>query len=149
VRRFLGKFSFLAIVLLVVGFAYFTYAISKPVDRAQKDVLVRGTIRPTAALLPDAPFLRYAALYGGTPDAGPLLDDMLAEEDNSFQLRADEGDGTRFYVLTRIETAREELWCETIELPAVRYDDEDEWVAAATREPLPPVAISVGRQTRC
>jgi hypothetical protein len=149
VRRFLSKFSFLAAVLLVVGFAYFTYLISKPVTSAEKDVLVRGTVRPAAVLLPDAPFIRYVALYRGKPtgsdDTGTLIDDVQTSEDGSFQLRADEDDGTQFYVLARLETAREEFWCRILELPPLRHGDERAWVEQATERPLAPVRISVGR----
>ena len=150
-RRFLGKFSFLFVILLVAAFAYGTYAITKPVTRAEKDALVHGTLRPAAALLPDAPFVRYVALHRGRPAgaAGSLVDDVVAAEDGAFELRADAVDGTRFYVLGRIETAREELWCETVELPLVRHDDEREWVESATQKPLGPVRITVDRSTRC
>ena len=47
-----------------------------------------------------------------------------------------------------IETAREELWCETVALPPVRHV-EDRWVEQATGQPLEPVRITVDRGTRC
>jgi hypothetical protein len=153
VRRFLGKFSFLAAILLVAGFAYFTYAITKPVTSVQKPTLVRGTVRPAAALGPDAPFVRYVALHPGRPSAAGVpehpLDDQVTADDGTFELRADEIDGTRFYLLARIETAREEFWCEIIELPPVRFREHGTWVEAATQAPLEPVRVTVDRSRRC
>ena len=151
VRRFLGRFSFLSAILLIVGFVYFTYRISKPVSSAQKAVLVHGTVRPAATLGPDAPFIRYVALRRGTPsaDAEHPLDDAQTGDDGSFELSADAGDGTRFSVLARIETAREELWCEIVELPPAELTTDETWVEAATQKPLAPLRITVDRRTRC
>ena len=152
-RRFLGKFSFLTALALVAGFVYLSAVLSDPVDRVQKDVLVRGTIRPAAALRPDAPFIRYVAVHAGSPSVDDAnvqspVDDAQTSPDGAFELVADELDGTRFLLLARIETAREELWCETVELPPVRHV-EDGWVAQATGRPLEPVRITVDRATRC
>ena len=152
-RRFLGRFSFLSAILLVAAFVYLSYAISKPVTSVQKPVLVRGTVRPAAALRLDAPFVRYVALHPGRPSAAGVpelpLDDQLTADNGAFELHADESDGTRFYVLARIETAREELWCETIALPPVRLRENGTWVEAATQEPLELVRITVDRSRRC
>jgi hypothetical protein len=153
VRRFLRQFSFLSAVALVAGFVYLSAVLSDPVDRVQKDPLVRGTIHPAAALRPDAPFLRYVAVHAGSPTVDDALvqspvDETQTAADGDFELVADERDGTRFLLLARIETAREELWCETVELPLVRHV-EDGWVEQATGRPLEPVRISVDRGTRC
>ena len=152
-RRFLRQFSFLSAVALVAGFVYLSAVLSDPVDRVQKDPLVRGTIHPAAALRPDAPFLRYVAVHAGSPTVDDALvqspvDETQTASDGDFELVADERDGTRFLLLARIETAREELWCETVELPLVRHV-EDGWVEQATGRPLEPVRISVDRGTRC
>ena len=152
-RRFLGKFSFLIAVAMVAGFVYLSAVLSDPVDRVEKDVLVRGTIRPAAALRPDAPFLRYVAVHAGSPTVDVALiqspvDDTQTSADGGFELVADVRDGTRFLLLARIETAREELWCETVDLPAVRHVD-DGWVEQATGRPLEQVRITVGRGERC
>ena len=152
-RRFLRQFSFLSAVALVAGFVYLSAVLSDPVDRVQKDPLVRGTIHPAAALRPDAPFLRYVAVHAGSPTGDDALvqspvDETQTAADGDFELVADERDGTRFLLLARIETAREELWCETVELPPVRHV-EGGWVEQATGRPLAPVRISVDRGTRC
>jgi hypothetical protein len=153
VRRFLAQFSFLIAFVLVAAFVYLTAVLSDPVDRVQKDVLVRGTIRPAITLRPDAPFIRYVAVHAGSPSVDDALyqspvDDTQTNEDGDFELVADERDGTRFLVLARIETAREELWCETVELPPVRHV-EDGWVEQATGRPLDPLRITVDRGARC
>jgi hypothetical protein len=153
VRRFLGKFSFLTAILVVVGFVVFTYVISKPLRGAEKHGLVHGTIRPAAALRPDAPFVRYVALHKGRPSRSGVpefaVDDVQTTDDGSFELTAEEGDGTQFYLLARIETARIERYCEMISLPPMAFRDDGTWVEAATDAPLQPLRIAVDKSTRC
>ena len=152
-RRFLGKFSFLSAILLVAGFILFTYVISKPLRGAEKHGLVHGTIRPAAELRPDAPFVRYVALHKGKPSSSGVpefaVDDVQTTDDGEFELTAEEGDGTLFYLLARIETARIERYCETISLPPMAYRDDGTWVEAATDAPLQPLRIAVDKGTRC
>ena len=69
--------------------------------------------------------------------------------DGSFALDADPLDGTRFFLLARIETAREELFCETIALPEMRVDEDGKRVVASTGEPLPPKHVVVDTSTPC
>jgi hypothetical protein len=154
VRRLIERFSWLTAVALVAGFVYLTAVLSDPVDRVQKDVLIRGTIRPAPELRQDAPFIRYAAVHAGNPTVDDALvqspvDDTQTSPAGGFELVAGERDGSRFLLLARIETAREELWCETVELPPVRHRDDGTWVEQATDRPLEPVEVTVDRGERC
>ena len=47
------------------------------------------------------------------------------------------------------ETAREELFCETIALPQMRVDEDGKRVVASTGEPLPPKHVVVDTSTPC
>ena len=150
-RRFLYRFGWAIVLVMVGAFIWFTVAISKPVEESLQEDLVTGTMRAAGELGPDGPFLAYVALFAGRP--GPELPeypvaDQLAEDDGSFALSADPLDGKTFFLLARIETAREEFYCETIRLPQMRLED-DEWVVEATGEPLEPQRIVVDKSTRC
>jgi hypothetical protein len=149
--RFLSGFGWAIVLLIMGGFVWFAIEISKPVEGTLRHDLVTGTLRPARELGPDGPFLGYVALYPGRPgDERPAypLDDELPEDDGSFSLAADAIDGTRFYLLARIETAKEQLFCRLVPLPEVRATDEG-WVAAATGEPLLPRRIVVDRSRPC
>ena len=52
------------------------------------------------------------------------LDDQLTKTGRSFALSADAIDGTAFYVLARIETSREELFCKIVSLPEMRLMED-------------------------
>jgi hypothetical protein len=151
VRDFLWRYAWLVVVAMVAGFIWFTIEISKPVERSLQEDLVTGTLRPAPELAPEGPFLAYVALYPGSPDRElpefPLFD-QLAEEDGSFSFPADPVDGTRFFLLARIETAQERFYCKRVALPPMRVSD-DEWVVAATGEPLAPQRIVVDRSQPC
>ena len=149
--RFLSRFGWAVVLLILGAFVWFSIEISKPVEGTQSDDLVVGTVQAGRALAPDAPFLEYVALYPGRPAAERPeypLDDQLAKTGGSFALSADEIDGTAFYLLARIETAREELFCKIVSLPEVRLT-EDGWVAAATGRPLLPRQIVVDKSQPC
>jgi len=152
VRRLFGKFTFLPVILILAGFVVFTVAIAEPVQKAERRSLVVGTVTPAGALREDGPFRPYVALHKGAP-GGEIpefpLDDQQPLADGKFELSADQGDGTRFYLLARIETATLERWCDTVALPPVRKLDDGRWVDAATGAPLPPLRISVDDSTRC
>jgi hypothetical protein len=156
-RRRLRKLSFLPVLLLLVGFTWFTVEVASPLKEAERKSLVAGTIVPAGPLRDDGPFRPYVALHKGPRPAevraGEIpefpLDDQQPLDDGKFELSADQGDGTRFYLLARMETAKLERWCETIALPPMRQLEDRSWVVAATGEPLDPVRISVGAATRC
>jgi hypothetical protein len=151
VRNLLWRYGWLLVVAMVAAFVWFTIEISKPVEGTLQEDLVTGTVHAAPELAPDGPFLTYVALHAGRPSAETPEDavsDQLVEDDGSFALPADEIDGSTFFLLARIETAREEFYCERIALPPMRVDD-DEWVVAATGEPLEPRRIVVDRSTRC
>jgi hypothetical protein len=93
--------------------------------------LNRGRGRP-AVEAPEFP------LDGAQPDAG-----------DTFELAAEQGDGTRFWVLARVETAKIERWCKVVELPPLRRLEDGKWVEAATGKPLRPLEITVDRSTPC
>jgi hypothetical protein len=151
-RRLLSSLGILIVALMLAGFVWFTKEISEPVDRTLRQDLVTGTVRPAGELEPRGPFLTYVALFAGRPGGErPLypVHDVQPGTDGSFALSADRLDGTRFFLLARIETAQEELFCETIPLPEMRATEDGEWVVAATGRPLEPPAIVVDASTPC
>jgi hypothetical protein len=151
VRDLLWRYSWLLVVVMVAAFIWFTVEISKPVEGTLQEDLVTGTVHAAPELAPEGPLLTYVALHAGRPSAEAPEDpvyDQLVEDDGSFALSADPLDGETFFLLARIETAREEFYCERIPLPRMRVDD-DEWVVAATGEPLEPRQIVVDKSTRC
>ncbi|MHB1243366.1 MAG: hypothetical protein ACYC1P_08215 [Gaiellaceae bacterium] len=151
-RRLVGKFTFFPVVLILAGFVVFTVAIAKPLKKAERRGLVVGTVTPADALRDDGPFRPYVALHRGAPGAEIPefpLDDRQPLDDGKFELSADQTDGTRYFVLARIETATLERWCETVALPPMRQLEDRSWVEAATGKPLAPVRISVDDSTRC
>jgi hypothetical protein len=140
------------VVAMLAGFFWFSVEISKPVEGTLAEDLVTGTVRAAPALEPRGPFLAYVALYAGRArERRPLypVDDVQPRADGSFALSADALDGTRFWLLARIETAQEELFCETIPLPEMRVEEDGEWVVAATGRPLAARAIVVDASTPC
>ena len=151
-RRFFRKFTFVPVVVILAGFVLFTFVISKPVREAEKHGVVHGTIVPAGALRADGPFVRYVALEPGRPGE-PIppfaVDDKQPGDDGSFELDADAADGTEFYLLGRIESAKIERWCLTVPLPRMRRTDERGWVNAATGKRLEPVKLSVDKTSRC
>jgi hypothetical protein len=151
-RRLFSKFTFLPVILVLAGFTWFTLRIADPPDEAERESLVSGTIAPGGPLRAQGPFQLYVALERGVPgDEIPEfpLDDAQPLEDGRFELSADPGDGRRFWVLARIETARLERWCDTVRLPEMRQLEDGAWVEAATGEPLSPLELTVDDSRRC
>jgi hypothetical protein len=152
VRRLLSSLGILVVVAMVAAFFWSSVELSEPVEGTQQPDLVSGTVRAAKELEPRGPFLGYAALFAGRAEAtrpSYPIDDVLPDPDGSFTLSADTFDGTRFFLLARIETAQEELFCETIPLPEMRIAESGEWVVAATGRPLEPMAIVVDTSTPC
>jgi hypothetical protein len=152
VRRLVSSLGILIVVAMLAGFFWFSIAISKPVEGTLQEDLVTGTVRPAPALAPKGPFLAYVALYAGAAsERRPLypVDDEQPRDDGAFALSADGLDGRRFWLLARIETAQEELFCATIPLPEMRVGERGEWVVTATGRPLEPRAIVVDASTPC
>lgn len=153
-RRVFRKLTFVPVVLILVGFVLFTVFISKPLRSSEKDGFVQGTIDVAPELRPDAPFVRYVALYAGDvkpADALPVfpLNDVQTDDDGGFELTPDQEDGTRFFLLARIETAKLERYCKRIGLPRARSLDARHWVDATTGKPLPPLRITVDKREPC
>lgn len=153
-RRFFRKLTFVPVALILVGFVLFTVFISKPLRGSEKDGFVQGTINVAPELKPDAPFVRYMALYAGDvrpADALPEfpVNDVQTNDDGVFELTPDAEDGTRFFLLARIETAKLQRFCKEIALPEVRRLDDKSWVDATTGRPLPPLRITVDKSEPC
>ena len=149
--QFVSRFGW-AIMLVIVGaFVWFSIEISKPVESSLQEDLIVGVIRHAPELDPEGPLLGYVALFAGRPAGRPEypVDDELPAQDGSFALDADPIDGTRYFLLARIETAQERLFCETLALPEMRVDDDGQWVVASTGEPLPPKHVVVDKSTPC
>lgn len=153
-RRLLGKLTFVPVALILVGFVLFTVFISKPLRSSEKGGFVHGTINVAPELRPDEPFVRYVALYAG--DVKPAealpefpLNDVQTNDDGVFELTPDREDGTRFFLLARIETAKLERYCKRIALPQARRRDDRHWVDAKTGKPLPPLRITVDKTEQC
>jgi hypothetical protein len=152
VRRFLRKFTFIPVILILAGFTLFAIKISDPLKKAERKSLVTGSIHPANPLRPDGPFVPYVALHKGEP--GPVvpefpLDDAQPDGDGKFELSADEGDGRQFYLLVRFETAKSERYCKTMALPTMRRTEDGVWLDAATGKSLQPVRITVDKSERC
>lgn len=152
--RLLRKLTFVPVALILMGFVAFTIFIAKPLRGSEKRGFVEGTINVAPELRPDAPFVRYVALYAGAVEPADALpefpvNDVQTNDDGAFELTADQEDGTRFFLLARIETAKLERYCEEIALPQVRRLDDRNWVNAKTGKPLPPVRITVDKSERC
>lgn len=153
-RRFVRKLTFVPVALILVGFVLFTVFISKPLRSSEKDGFVQGTISVAPELKPDAPFVRYVALYAGDvrpADALPEfpVNDVQTNDDGVFELTPDAEDGTRFFLLARIETAKLQRFCTEIALPEVRRLDAKNWVDATTGRPLPPLRVTVDKSEPC
>jgi hypothetical protein len=138
------------VLVLVGGFTWFTYEISKPVEGSLQENLVTGTVEAAPELAPDA-VLTYVALHAGSA-AGEVpedpISDQLVEDDGAFAFPADPLDGTEFFLFARVETRLETFYCERVALPSMRMEG-DEWVVAATGEPLEPQRIVVDTSTPC
>ena len=152
--RLFRKLTFVPVALILVGFVVFTIFISKPLRETEKRGLLKGTINVAPELNPDAPFVRYIALYAGDvrpADALPEfpVTDVQTNDDGVFELTPDAEDGTRFFLLARIETAKLQRFCERIALPEVRRLDDKSWVDATTGKPLPPLRITVDKSEPC
>lgn len=151
-RRFWGRFSWLPVLLVLGGFVWFVVWISEPLREAERKSLVTGSIHAADPLKPDGPFIPYVALHRGHPSAGIPefpLDDRQPDGDGRFELSADASDGTRFFLLARFETAKQERYCRTLALPELRRTEDGEWVDAATGRRLPAQRITVDKSTRC
>ena len=153
-RRFVRRLTFVPVALILVGFVVFTVFISKPLRSSEKGGFVQGTLDVAPELKPDAPFVRYIALYAGDvrpADALPAfpVDDVQTNDDGVFELTPDAEDGTLFFLLARIETAKLQRFCKEIALPEVRRLDDKSWVDATTRKPLPPLRITVDKAEPC
>ena len=153
-RRFLRRFSFFPVILILGGFIAFTLWVADPLQEAERKSLVTGSIHPADPLRPDGPFIPYVALHKGAlqdPDGVPEfpLDDEQPDGDGKFELSADAGDGRQFYLLARFETANSERYCKTVPLPRMRRTEDGLWLDAATGERLQPLRISVDKAESC
>lgn len=153
-RRLLRKLTFVPVALILAGFFLFTLFISKPLRGSEKRGFVEGTLNVAPELKPDAPFVRYVALYAGDVKPGGALpafpvNDIQTEANGAFELTPDLEDGTRFFLLARIETAKLERYCKVIALPPVRRIDDRNWVDAKTGKPLPPVKATLDKSEPC
>jgi hypothetical protein len=154
VRRFLGRFKFITALVIIAAFVVFTIVISKPPPKVERHALVEGTVIPADELKPEAPLVRYVGLNKGAPTAAGAapefaLDDRQLDAGERFELSADRTDGSRFWVLGRVETATLDRYCTTIPLPPMRQLENGDWVARTTGKPLPPLEITVTKRTPC
>jgi len=153
VRRFLRKFTFVPVILILAGFVLFTLKVAEPLKKAERKSLVTGSIHPADPLRPDGPFIPYIALHKGAPSpTGPPefpLDDQQPEGDGTFELSADDGDGRQFYLVARFETGKQERYCRTVALPRLRRTADGVWLHATSGKALPRVRITVDKSERC
>jgi hypothetical protein len=153
-RRLLRKLTFVPTLLILAGFVAAVILLSKPLEDEESPPTVTGAVRATAELKRDAPLVYYAALNRGrgrpAVEAPEFpLDGAQPDPGETFELAAEQGDGTRFWVLARVETAKIERWCKVVELPPLRRLEDGKWVEAATGKPLRPLEITVDRSTPC
>ncbi len=152
--RLLRKLTFVPVALILIGFVVFTIFIAKPLRGSERLDLVRGTVKVAPELRADAPFSRYVALYPGELGAADALPDFPANDvqtggDGVFQLSPNQEDGTEFFILARVETAKLERYCEEIALPLVRRLEDKSWVDAKTGKPLPRLRITIDKGEPC
>ena len=99
------------------------------------------------------PIRAYVGLYEGRPrpiESGAIVvdDDEITElqsGDPRFTLRADEMDGSRFFVHSFVQMADYNLYCQDVELPRLRVreiDGEATWVNANTGRPLAELRLA-------
>ncbi len=153
-HRLLRKFTFFPALLILVGFGAAIWWLGKPLEEAQSPPTVTGVVRAAPELRTDAPLVFSVALNKGTTrPAGEApefpLDDVQPDEGATFELVAEPGDGSRFWVIARVDTAKIERWCEVVDVPPMRRLEDGTWVEAATGKPAPPLDITVDRETPC
>jgi len=152
VRRFFRKFTFVPVIVILIGFVWFTLKVAEPLKKAERKSLVTGSIHPADPLRPDSPFIPYIALHKGVASPGVPevpLDDQQPEGNGTFELSADEADGRQFFLLARYETAKQERYCKTVSLPRMRRTEAGVWLDADTGRPLRSVRITVDKSQRC
>jgi hypothetical protein len=154
VRRLLSKFTFVPTLLILAGFVVAVILLSKPLKGEESPAAVTGLIRADADLTRDTPLVYYAALNPGRarqPGQAPEfpIDDAQTDAGEMFELAPEPGDGTRFWILARVETAKIERWCKVVDVPPLRRREGGTWVEAATGKPLAPLEITVDRSTPC
>ena len=152
-RRLFGRFTWIPVILILGGFIWFAIRISNPPEEAERESLVTGTIHAADPLKPDGPFVPYVALHKGEvvePTAAPEfpLDDRQPDGSGAFDLSADASDGTRFYLLVRFDTAKQERFCKTVALPEMKRTAEGVWLVAETGKPLEPQRITVDKSVQ-
>ena len=152
--RFVRKFTFLPVILVLAGFVAAVFWLSKPPESEESPPAVTGTIRAAAELEQDAPLVYFVGLNPGPTkpvDQAPEfpLDDAQPDAGATFELVAEKGDGPQFWVLARVETARIERFCEAVDVPPLRRQDDGTWVEASTGKPLPALRITVDDSTPC
>jgi hypothetical protein len=151
---FFRKFTFLPVILVLAGFVGAVFWLSRPPKSEESPPTVTGNIRATDRLRQDAPLVFFVGLNKGkTRPASQApefpLDDAQPDPGDTFELVAEEGDGSQFWVLARVETAKIERWCEVVDVPKLRRLDDGTWVVAATGKPPPPLEITVDMKTAC
>lgn len=153
-RRHLRRFTFVPVILILAAFIAFAIGLSDPPEEVERESLVAGTIHPVGALESEGPFIPYVALHKGAPEGVEAvpdfpLDDRQPEFDGAFELSADPGDGRRFYLFARFETAAQERYCALLALPEMRPTETGGWVVASTGKPLEPQRLNVDTSARC
>ena len=154
VRHFFRKFTLVPALLVVAGFVGLIIYLSKPLEDVESAAAVTGVLRASADLKPDAPLTFYAGLFRGPVQPASEapefpLDDVQPDEGVAFELVAEKVDGTKFWVLARVDTAKIERWCTSVDVPPLRRLEDGTWVEAKTGKPLPPLDITIDRTTPC
>jgi hypothetical protein len=142
------------VVLVLAGFVVAVLWLSRPPKSEESPPTVTGTITASADLKADAPLVYFVGLNSGAtrpPAQAPEfpLDDAQPDEGEPFALVAEDGDGPRFWVLARVETAKIERWCKSVDVPPMRRLEDGTWVVASTGKPLPAMHITVDDKTPC
>lgn len=142
------------VILVLAGFVLAVFWLSRPPKSEESPPTVTGRIAAGADLKKDAPLVFFVGLNKGeTRPASEApefpLDDAQPEADETFELVAEKGDGTRFWVLARVDTARIERWCKVVDVPPLRRLEDGTWVEASTGKPPPPLRITIDKTTAC
>ena len=153
-----GLAKILMVAALVALFAAAAYGLSNWWAGAERQTAVIVVVEPPEVRGDVIPLRGRASLYAGRP-RNPTNTDVSvddAEEVNletaeqpRFELNADRGDGTRFFVYAWMELSNFDIYCDSIALPRMRFvgdAEEGRWVHAGTGEPLGELRVQLRRR---
>ena len=152
--RGLAKLLMVACFVALFGFA--AYALSGWRAGKEKTSAVVVVVDPPAPGGEVIPLRGRASLYAGpaaeVTETSSSVDDaeevnLETAEEPRFELTADEGDGEEFFVYAWMEMSNFDIYCDSIQLPRMRLDEEaGGWVDAESGKPLREVRVALRKK---